>query len=98
MLTELPGQFLWGVPGLVVFLLGQVLVLHAFFGHHKRSLRGARLTVAGFGLLTLGLLVGFVLGAAMRGEWLVAVAVIVVGGWAPLFCFRLAARGIAADD
>ena len=90
--TEFPGLLLWGVPGIIVWLAGQVLVYRAFIARRERSLSGLRLTMVGMGLSFLGPSVAVVVAAAVRDEWLVAGVVVVVSGSVLAVLFRLAAR------
>jgi O-antigen/teichoic acid export membrane protein len=97
--TEFPGLLLWGVPGLLVWLVGQVFVFRAALTRHERSLRGLRLTTVGFGLFMLGLTVGVSIAAVARGVWFVAVVLAVGPGLSSLFIFRWAGRvGVSTGD
>ena len=91
MLAEFPGLLLWGVPGLIVWAGGQLMVLVAAWRHHKRSPNGLRLTMTGLGLLIAGWAVGLALAAVAHGVWLV-VAVALILGWPALMLFRSAGR------
>ena len=76
--TEFPGLLLWGVPGIIVWLAGQVLVYRAFIARRERSLSGLRLTMVGMGLSVLGPTVPGVVAAPVRAECLVAPVVALV--------------------
>ena len=64
--TEFPGLLLWGVPSLIVWLAGPLVVFRAVIARRERSPRGLRLTMTAFGLFTLGVSVGLVVAAAVR--------------------------------
>jgi hypothetical protein len=92
MLTEFPGLLLWGIPGLLVWLLGQAFVFRAALARHERSPRGVRLTLVGVGLFTLGLTVGGALAALARGLWPVAVVVVTGPGSVSAVFFQWASK------
>ncbi len=89
---ELPGVLVWGVPGLVVWIVGQGLVFRAAIGQ-RRSPLGLRLSRIGFALLTLGVMVGLATLLFARGQWPIAVVVIIVLGWWPLRLLLAARTG-----
>ena len=92
MLMEFPVLLLWGIPGLVVWLVGQLFVFRAAVARHERSPWGLRLTTVGIGLFMLGLTAGLALAAVGRGVWPVAVVVVLVTGSISAFFFRWATR------
>jgi hypothetical protein len=89
---EFPGVPLWGVPGLVVWLVGQALVFRTRVGP-QRSPLGQRLSRIGFAILTLGVMVGLATLFSARGQWPIAVVVIIVLGWWPLRLLLAARTG-----
>lgn len=97
--TTLPGLLLWGVPGIIVWLVGQVLIVNAFRDGHRKSPRGLRLTMAGIGLTFLGWLIGLEVAVLGQGNVVLGLVLLLVGGWVPAFLFWLATRpSITAED
>jgi hypothetical protein len=88
-----PGTILLcGVPGLIVWAMGQILVFSRFFRGRRKSPFGLRLTLAGIGLTLLGWWGAAVVAALTAGLWPVAVVVALVAGWQPFLFFWLATR------
>ena len=98
MLTEFPGLLLLGIPGLLVWLLGQAFVFRAALARHERSPRGLRLTMVGIGLFMVGLTVGLALAAVVRGVWPVAVVVVIGSGSVSAVFFLWASRVGSSGD
>jgi len=90
--TDFPGLLLWGVPGVIVWLAGQVLIFRAMRDGGRTSPLGLRLTMAGFGLSLLGWLIGLELAALDRSEWAVGAVMLVVLGPMSVLFFWLALR------
>jgi len=83
---------LWGVPGLIVWAIGQSLVLAAAVRGRRKSPLGLRLALAGIGLALLGWFVAVVVAALGAGLWPVALVVLILFGWQPILFFWLASR------
>ena len=83
---------LWGVPGLIVWAIGQILVVAGVFRSRRKSPLELRLTLSGLGLALLGWLAAVEVAALTAGLWLVAVVVAIVFGWQPALFFWLATR------
>ena len=90
--TDFPDLLLWGLPGIIVWLAGQVLIIRAARDHGRKSPAGLRLTMAGYGLTVLGWLIGVEIAALVRSEWAVCVAILLGSGWVPVLFFWLATR------
>lgn len=83
---------LCGVPGLIVWAIGQILVFARFFRGRRKLPLGLRLTMAGIGLSLLGMSGAIVVAALAAGLWPVAVVVTVLFGWQPVLFFWLSTR------
>ena len=92
MLTEFPGLLLWGVPGVIVWLLSFGPILRAAHNGGRPSPCGLRLNLVGMGLIVLGWDLGLVLAALARSEWGVALLFIAAAAWLPVLLLWLAAR------
>ena len=92
MRPDLGTILLCGVPGLIVWAIGVILVFARAFRGRRKSLLGLRLTLAGIGLALLGWLGGVVVATLTVGRWPVAVVVLVAAGWHPVLSFWLATR------
>ena len=90
--TDFPGLLLWGIPGVVVWFVGQVLIVRAARDGGRKSPRGLRLTLAGFGLIFLGWVMAVEIAALDRRGWAVGAAILVATGWLPLLFFWMAMR------
>jgi hypothetical protein len=83
---------LCGVPGLIVWAIGQLLVFARLFRGGSKSPLGLRLTMAGLGLFLLGMFGAIVVAALAGGLWPLALAVTVLLGWQPTLFFWWATR------
>ena len=90
--TALGTGLICGVPGLIVWVTGQILVFARVLRGRRKSPLGLRLTMAGLGLSLLGMFGYVVVAAFVRGLWPVAVAVLVLVGWQPILLFWWATR------
>jgi Flp pilus assembly protein TadB len=92
MRPDLGTILLCGVPGLIVWAIGVILVFARAFPGRRKSPLGLRLTLAGIGLAVLGWIVAVVVAALAVDLWPVAVVVVVAVGWQPVLFFWLATR------
>ena len=83
---------LCGVPGLIVWSIGQSLVITGSVRGHQKSPIGLRLSLAGIGLALFGWFGAVVVASLGVGLWPVALVVLILVGWQPILFFWLAAR------
>jgi hypothetical protein len=91
-------MLLCAVPGLIVGAIGQIVVFARFFRGRRTSPLGLRLTMAGFGLFTLGAFGAVVVAAFAGGLWPLAVAATVLFGWQPVVFFWWVTRPRVAAE
>jgi hypothetical protein len=89
---------LFGLPGLSVWAIGQLLVFARLLGDRSKSPLGLRLTMAGLGLFLLGMFGAIVLAVFAAGLWPLGLAVAALFGWLPVLFFWWATRDRVTGD
>jgi hypothetical protein len=97
-MTDIETILFWGLPGLVVLLVGNSLVVMRSLQGRRKSPLGLRLSAAGFGFFLLGMWGAAAMAAFMVGLWPLAIAVSVLFGWQPLLLFWLATRPRVTEE